>query len=108
MEKRLELKENSRENLGQNKLVKKMREDLFGNARIESLPFDLQAEFTRSNLNVAPHIWDNYDVEIQGRAIAVEVIKGHIKTLDRFEGILKANREHGRKSKQDGRSNAKI
>ena len=66
------------------------------------MPFELQLEFTRSNLQVAPHVWDDYDMEIKGRAIATEVVKGHLETLRRFRSILKQNsrsKNSGNKSK---------
>jgi hypothetical protein len=72
-----------------------MRDKLFGNARIETMPFEIQIEMARSNLNISPREWENYDLETQGKTLAIEIIKGHIKTLDRFEDILKANKKSG-------------
>lgn len=76
-----------------------MRDRLFGHARIEAMPFEIQSELSRSNMNIPPHIWESYDLEAQGKAIAIEIIKGHITTLDSFERILKANKKSGNTGK---------
>jgi hypothetical protein len=73
--------------------TKKIRSELYGIVRIEEMPFFIQEEFTRSKLGISPHVWDDYDVEIKGKTIAVELVKSQLETLERFETILERNRK---------------
>jgi len=73
--------------------TKKLKKELYGNLQIDQMPFAVQEEFTRSKLNIPPHIWEEYDHELRGKTIAVETIKGQIETLERFEGILERNKK---------------
>ena len=75
------------------KMTKTLKKELYGNIQISQMPFDLQEEFTRSKLNIPPHIWGGYDCELKGKTIAVEVVKSQIELLERFEGILERNKK---------------
>lgn len=76
----------------------KIKEELFGRVTIDEMPFELQEQFTRSSLNISPNDWDNLNLEIRGRTIAVEIIKSRLETLERFNAILERNKTSRRKN----------
>jgi hypothetical protein len=81
--------------------TRKLKRELLGIVKVEAMTAELQCEFTRSKLNIPPHIWDEYDVEIKGKAIATEIVKSNFETLERFYNKLESNNE--RKSSNAGK-----
>lgn len=66
------------------------------------MPFQLQEEFTRSKLNVPPHIWDNYDNQTRGRCIAAEIIGSRMELVERFYRELEKNVESNKPKADKG------
>lgn len=64
--------------------VDKLKKELFGIISIEEMPFELQEEFTRSELKISPSEWEMYSPRIKGKTIATEIIKGRVETIRRI------------------------
>lgn len=70
-----------------------LKKNLLNLVDVEEMPFVLQEEFTRSKLSIPPHIWDSYDTEVRGRAIAAEALSSRLELIERFYRELERNKE---------------
>lgn len=71
----------------------KMKRTLLNLVQVEELPALAQEEMTRHSLGIAPHIWQEYDPETKGRAIASYILSQRLELLERFEREVETNRE---------------
>lgn len=73
--------------------IQELKKKLYGRANIDAMPFEIQEEFIRSKLNIPPHIWNDYEPELRGKTIAIEVIKNQIEAIEDFYREMESARK---------------
>lgn len=80
---------------------KRLKKDFYGSSIwVDRMPHDLQVESMRAKLNIPPHVWDEYDAELQGRVIATEVINGQIESIKALEKVIEDNEKRLRQKSE--------
>jgi hypothetical protein len=64
--------------------IRELKKKLYGRINIQQIPFEIQEEFIRSKLNIPPHIWNDYEPELRGKTMAVEIVKNQIESIEDF------------------------
>lgn len=77
-----------------------MKKELDDIVSIEQMPGEVQEEFVRAKLNIAPHYWEEYSAETKGKTIAIEVIKSKLERIHKFYSHLESEKKNGNKSRK--------